>query len=105
MMDRSEAAKKLVEAWAASDASITKVYALHLTTDDDDEPAGLLIVSGTSPPADRAHPFGFRATKDVPFPTRIAEVPDDHFGARAAEDGFLPADWRISEAQQLWPRP
>ncbi len=103
MMDRSEAARKLVEAWAASDNSITSVYVFHLAAASDDEPTGFLIVSGTSPPADRAHAFGFRATKDVPFPTRIAEVPADHFGARVEEGGFLPAGWRMDEAEQLWP--
>ena len=84
-VDRRKAAQDLVNAWARTDQSIVKVYAFHLRDVPDNQPSGFLILSGSSPPVERIEPFGFRATLEVPFPTRIAEAPSEGFEARKAE--------------------
>ena len=104
MVDRRKTAQKLVNAWARSDRSIVRVLAFHLLAQEQDQPAEFLILSGSSPHTDRVEPFGFRATLDVPFPTRIAEVAADEFEQRKAEKGFLPQGWSLADAEELRPQ-
>jgi hypothetical protein len=103
MVDRRRQAQALVNAWGRDDADLVKVYGFHIIADRESEPADFLIVSGSAVPTGSVEPFGFGPSKSVPFPTRIAEVSTDEFEARKSEQGYLPNDWRLSDAVELSP--
>jgi len=101
MTDRRRQAQMLVDAWLRDDDTLVRVYAFHLLVDRDDAPAEFLIVSGSALPTGRVEPFGFGPSSVVPFPTRIAEVPSDEFEERKDDPGYLPAGWRLKDAEVL----
>lgn len=103
MTDRRPAAKTLVNNWARDDSDLVKVYAFHLTDVGDAQPSEFLIVSGSSTSVDRVFAFGFGPTADVPFPMQIAEVSPEDLAEKQAEQGFLPAGWRLDQADELRP--
>ena len=101
IVDRGEQAQKLVDAWAKSDDDVKKVFGFHVVADRDDEPVDFLIVSGSAVPSGTVEPFGFGRSKEVPFSTRIATVPEDEFEAKKNDLGYLPRGWRLEDAVSL----
>lgn len=104
MVDRRRQAQQLVNAWGRDDAELVKVYGFHLIAAADNDPVEFLIVSGSAMPTGSVEPFGFGPSKDVPFPTRIAEVPATEFEEKKSETGYLPKGWRLDDAVSLEPQ-
>lgn len=105
MVNRRLQAQQLAKTWADSDEDVKKVFGFHLEASRQDEPVEFLIVSASSIPTGSVEPFGFGRSKDVPFPTRIASVPEQEFEAKKNEPGYLPKGWRLEEAVELELRP
>lgn len=103
MTDRRPVARTLVNNWARDDSDLVKVYAFHLSNVADAQPSEFLIVSGSSTPVDRVFAFGFGPTADVPFPIQIAEVSQEDLEKKQTDQGFLPAGWRLDQADELRP--
>ena len=101
MVDRHKQAQRLVDAWAQSDDDVKKVFGFHVVSAHEDEPVDFLIVSGSAMPTGSVDPYGFGRSKDVPFPTRIATVPEAEFEAKKNEPGYLPKGWRLEDAVPL----
>lgn len=79
MVDRHQQAQQLADTWARSDEDVKQVYGFHVIADRDDQPVEFLIVSASALPTGSVEPFGFGRSKEVPFPTRIASVPEGEF--------------------------
>ncbi len=100
MVDRRKQAQQLVDAWADDD-DVKKVFGFHVVADREDEPVEFLIVSSSALPTGSVEPFGFGRSKEFPFPTRIASVPDYEFEEKKNDPGYLPKGWQLNEAVEL----
>lgn len=69
---------------------------------DPKEPIKLIEVNAQTVATGSFEAYGFAPTRDVPFPTLIAEVTPDEF-AELRQSGKIPRGWDIAGAKQYFP--
>ena len=96
--DRFRAATRLARQWKSWDAE-SQVYLFSAARADG--PIRVLHVTSNTPATGSVEAFGFRPTRDVEFPTHIAEVTPEEFAGIRARTIELPEGWSLDDCQEL----
>lgn len=105
MPDKDTIAAELIRWHFKVEPGLVTVYRVMSDNEaDPKEPIKLIEVNThtVSSFAGNFEAFGFAPTRDVPFPTLIAEVTPDEL-AELRKNGRLPHGWAIEGAQQFLP--
>lgn len=89
---KDQVARELIETHFEVEPDVERI----LYFADEDETITLIEVSGASPASGSIEAFVFAATKDRPFPTRIAEITPDEY-ERFRDNP--PPGWDFSKAR------
>lgn len=93
---REHAARQLIAWHFEVEPELREVYAL---VGGEGEPIRLLEVNEATVRSDRFEAYVFAPTRDVPFPTAIAEVTPDELAHLRKTPGALPPEWDLDRAE------
>ncbi|MCA9527713.1 MAG: hypothetical protein KC549_15600 [Myxococcales bacterium] len=97
MDERREQAVRDLVAWHFKvEPELREVYVL---VGAEGEPIRLLEVNEATVPGERFEAYVFAPTKDVPFPTAIAEVTSNELARLRQTPGALPPVWDLDRAE------
>jgi len=97
MDDRRERAARGLVAWHFEvEPELREVYVF---VGGEGEPIRLLEVNEATVRSDRFEAYVFAPTKDVAFPTAIAEVTPDELVQLRRTPGVLPPEWDLGRAE------
>jgi hypothetical protein len=99
---RHEAAHRLIRWHFEVEPELREVYLIAEGSEDSaDAPIKLLEVNSATLPTGSVEPFAFAPTKDVPYPTLIAEVTPEELQALQTNPDALPAGWSLDGAERI----
>ena len=100
MSDRDNVVEALIRWHFEVEPELLRVYRVLSSHEDDPaEPIKLVEVNRGTIATGRFEAFGFAPTKDVPFPTLIAEVTPEEL-AELVLRGDLPKGWNLEHARE-----
>jgi hypothetical protein len=99
MPDKDRIAEELIDWHFQVEPGLVRVYRVIADNEDaPEEPIKLLEVNTHTVSTGEFSAFGFAPTKDVPFPTVIAEVTPDELEALRRK-GAIPEGWDLRTAR------
>lgn len=103
MPDKDTIAADLINWHFKVEPGLVTVYRVTNENEaDPKEPIKLIEVNAQTVATGSFEAYGFAPTRDVPFPTLIAEVTPDEF-AELRRNGKIPRGWDIAGAKQYFP--
>ncbi|HEY4120608.1 MAG TPA: hypothetical protein VGM56_22240 [Byssovorax sp.] len=99
-ISKDAAARELAEWHLKVEPALERVYRIVTSTEDaPGEPIKLLEVNPATVTTGSVEPFAFGASREVPFPTVIAEVTPEEFTRIEQKQLSLPQGWSLEDAQ------
>lgn len=99
-MDKDQVAEELIRWHFQVEPGLVKVYrVLAVNENDPTEPIKLVEVNDQTASTGTFEAYGFAPTRDVPWPTLIAEVTPSEL-ADLLRGGRIPAGWDLEHARQ-----
>lgn len=103
MPDKDTVAADLINWHFKVEPGLVTVYRVTNENEaDPKEPIKLIEVNAQTVATGSFEAYGFAPTREVPFPTLIAEVTPDEF-AELCRSGKIPPGWDIAGAKQYFP--
>jgi len=102
---KDEAARSLITWHFEIEPEMTEIYRIRASNEDDPhEPIRLLEVNERSVDTGKVQVFGFRPSKEIPYPSHVAEVTPEEMQRILQRLIPLPEGWDLDRAER-YPRP